>query len=140
MKNKLYRAGLLPYVIEDGVIKFMLMKPADTDRGGDSFQIAKGKIEAGETADDAAIREAEEELGLIRTNMKSFRFLGNYLGRTSIFIAEIQDKTRFLSPHFETGETAWMTLSQFGETGRSLHLDIIQDATRLIFSSDGKIL
>lgn len=132
MHGKLYRAGLLPYIVESGTVKFLLMKPSDAKYGGEEFQIAKGKIEQGETPEDAAIREAEEELGLVRSNIMNVEYLGNYLGRTSVYIAEIKDKTLFGEPCFETGDTVWMTLPEFDLVGRSLHLHILQDATRTI--------
>jgi 8-oxo-dGTP pyrophosphatase MutT (NUDIX family) len=133
MKNKLYRAGLLPYIIEDGEIKFLFMKPADFRYGGDAFQIAKGKIEDGETGEAAAIREAEEELGLIRGNIDNPIFIGEYLGRTSIFIARVFEKTKFNHPHFETSETSWMTFDQFQVEGRNLHVTIVQTAARAAY-------
>lgn len=132
MKGKLYRAGLLPYVIEDGVVRFLFMKPADSRYGGEQFQIAKGKVEDGETSQQAAIREASEELGLIPSNVHPLIFLGEFLGRTSVFVAEVKDKFLFGVPHFETSETAWMTVSEYQSNGRMLHLPIVQDAARVV--------
>lgn len=133
MKNKLYRAGLLPYVVEGGKIKFLFMKPADFRYGGDAFQIAKGKIEDGETSEIAAIREAEEELGLIRSNIDNPIFIGEYLGRTSFFIARVIDKNKFNPPHFETGETIWMALDEFQHEGRYIHIPIVEAALRTAY-------
>lgn len=133
MKGKLYRAGLLPYVIENGEVKFLFMRPADARYGGDRFQIAKGKIEEGETAEEAAIREASEELGLVSDNVERLTFLGQFLGRTSFYIAAIKDKSLFNAPHFETDITEWMTLSEFQQNGRALHTPIVQDALRAIY-------
>lgn len=132
MTGKLYRAGLLPYIVEDGIIRFLLMKPSDAKYGGEEFQIAKGKIEDGETAEQAAIREAEEELGLVASNITGVELLGTYLGRTEFFIAEVSDKYLFNEPCFETGETCWLTLQEFDLIGRSLHLTILKDAMRAI--------
>lgn len=132
MKGKLFRAGLLPYVIENDRVKFLLMKPSDARFGGPEFQIAKGKIEQGETEEEAAVREAEEELGLIRSNIGPVEFLGNYLGRTSMFITEVKDRSKFNKPHFETSETVWLSLPEFDIIGRKLHLHVIQEATRTI--------
>lgn len=132
MKGKLYRAGLLPYIVENETVKFLLMKPADERYGGPHFQIAKGKIEDGESDAQAALREAEEELGLIQSNIHSVEFLGNYLGRTSMFIAAVKDKALFNEPHFETSETIWLSLSEYDAIGRKLHLHVLQDAVRTI--------
>ena len=132
MNGKLYRAGLIPFIVENGTVKFLLMKPSDAKYGGEEFQIAKGKIEKGESPEEAAIREAEEELGLVQSNIMNMSYLGNYLGRTSVFIAEIKDKHLFGTTCFETADTIWMTLAEFDLVGRSLHLHILQDATRAI--------
>lgn len=133
MKGKLYRAGLLPYVIEDGVVKFLFMKPADHRYGGDRFQIAKGKVEDGETSEQAALREASEELGLVVGNIHPPMFLGEFLGRTSFYMAAVKDKTLFTEPHFETSETEWLSLSEYQHVGRALHLSIVQDAARAVY-------
>lgn len=128
MKGKLYRAGLLPYLFDKGELKFLTMKPADQRYGGDRFQMAKGKIEPGESASDAALREASEELGLRKRNIRDLTFLGTFLGRTSVFLAGVKDVTDFGEPHFETAETAWLTLSEFEQQGRSLHTPILREA------------
>lgn len=125
MNHKIYRAGLLPYVIKDGVVRFLFMKPSDPRFGGEMFQIAKGKIEDGETTQDAAIREASEELGLIPDNIKRIDLLGEFLGRTTIYTAEIIDESKFNPPHFETSETRWMSLTDFLQHGRKLHQYIV---------------
>ena len=133
MKGKLYRAGLLPYVIENNELKFLFMKPADSRYGGDRYQIAKGKVEEGETSEQAAIREATEELGLVETNISDTTFLGEYLGRTSFYLARVFDKVLFNSPHFETSDTAWLTLAEYQANGRELHIPIVQEAARTVY-------
>lgn len=132
MKSKLFRAGMLPYIIEGGVVKFLFMKPADIRYGGDKFQIAKGKIEDGETKEGAALREAFEELGLLPENIGEPVFLGDFLGRTSIYIVSVKDKSNFGTPHFETAETAWLSVSEFQVVGRGLHIPLVQDAVRVV--------
>jgi len=139
--NKIYRAGLIPFIKNGNDIKIMLMKPSNPKYGGDRFQIAKGKIDPGETTKEAAIREAEEELGLFQVNVIRIEKLGNFLGRMTIYVAEMKDKDLFGMPHFETGETAWMTVSEFQEFGRTLHRPLILAAERLIgemLSDDGE--
>lgn len=133
MNVKIYRAGLLPYVIECGEVKFLFMKPSNPRYGGDRFQIAKGKIETGETPEVAAIREASEELGLVPTNIGPTTFLGEFLGRTSFFIAPVLDRDNFNTPCFETSETAWLSLDEFDISGRTLHLPIIRAALMEIY-------
>ena len=55
-------AGGIPYVIENGVYKVALIKMRRTHF--DSWEIAKGKLEIGETPLQAARREIQEEMGV----------------------------------------------------------------------------
>jgi len=131
-KKKIYRAGVIPYIIEDGQLQMMFMKPSKTKYGGSDFQIAKGKYEEGETAVEAGMREAKEELGLFGGNVEHLDELGVFMGRTTVFIAAIKDKDMFGEPHFETAKTKWMTPEQFQQEGRGLHKPVVKAATRKI--------
>ena len=62
------RAGIVPYFIDNNQIYVYLMIPSDPAYGGTEPQIAKGRVEE-EGEEEAAIREGEEELGLIRANI-----------------------------------------------------------------------
>ena len=131
-KEKVYRAGVIPYYIKDDNVEMLFMKPSDPKFGGSDFQIAKGKKEDGESDEEAAFREASEELGLFKGNIIDKHDLGNFLGRTRIYIAEIKDKDMFGDPHFETGEVKWMTPKEFDKEGRTLHRPIVKAAARWI--------
>ncbi len=132
--SKINRAGLIPYFInENKEHEMFFMKPSDPDYGGPDFQIAKGKVDPGETAKEAAIREAKEELGLFEGNIVGdVVYVDKFLVRTDIFICEIKDPELFGIPHYETGDTKWMTESEFLETGRVLHRPVVQAAMRVI--------
>lgn len=132
MKPKIYRAGIIPYVYEDDELKMLFMRPSNPDFGGDVFQIAKGKYEEGENAEDAALREGSEELGLFSGNIKQLHALGTFLGRTEFFLAEIKDKDMFGDPHFETKEVQWMVPKQFYKEGRDLHKPVVKAAVRFL--------
>jgi len=41
-KEVVYRAGVIPYFIENDEIKMLFMKPSKEKFGGNKFQIAKG--------------------------------------------------------------------------------------------------
>jgi 8-oxo-dGTP pyrophosphatase MutT (NUDIX family) len=125
--RKAPRAGLIPYYIENDEIYFMLMKPSDSRYGGDEFQLAKGKVEEGETSYVAAYREAYEELGLLRRNMREQEYLGCYLGYTEVYYSEIIDKDDFTETTYETSETTWMTLDEFLKCGRGIHKKIFRE-------------
>lgn len=133
-RKKIYRAGFIPYIIEDGDIKMLFMKPSDTKYGGDEFQIAKGKIEQDEDSEHAALREAHEELGLLLENTTGGVFhVGNFLGRTEIYVAKIADKDLFESPCYETECTSWLTIDEFIKVGRKLHHPVVEAVVDLIF-------
>lgn len=131
-KKKINRAGLIPYLKEGDEILMLFMKPSKPKYGGDVFQIAKGKQEPEEKIKDTAIREAQEELGLFTGNVTEVTRIGEFLGRTTIFIAEVEDQDAFGDPHFETSETKWMTLEEFLKEGRDLHRPVVKAAHRKI--------
>jgi len=130
--SKINRSGIIPYHIEEGEIKILFMRPADPKFGGDSFQIAKGKHEDGETAEEAALREGREEVGLFRGNIENIHSLGKFLGRTDIFVIKINDPEMFGDPDHETKETRWMTPGEFQTEGRGLHKPVVKAAVRFI--------
>jgi len=131
-KQKIYRAGVIPFYVADGEIKMMFMKPSNPKFGGDYFQIAKGKQEQGETDKETAFREAGEELGLFSGNILHKYDLGNFLGRTRIYLAEIKDPDMFGDPDEETGAVEWMSPEEFAKSGRELHRPVIKAAVRWI--------
>lgn len=133
MTEKIFRAGMIPYVILDGEIHMMFMKPSDTTYGGDAYQIAKGRQEdENEKFISTAIREAKEELGLVQKNIKNIDDLGFVLGRTRLFICEVLDKDNFIEPHFETESVIWMTEREFMQFGRDIHISVIRTAIEFI--------
>lgn len=131
-KKILYRAGMIPYVVEGNEVKMLFMKPSDTMYGGDSFQMCKGVIEDFEDTRSAAIREAEEELGLTKDNTMCVMELGVFLGRTTVFICKVKNKEDFIEPHYETDEVKWMSCQEFVREGRELHREIVQLAEQVI--------
>jgi 8-oxo-dGTP pyrophosphatase MutT (NUDIX family) len=134
-RKLVHRAGLIPYIVEDGEIKMMFMKPTEAvaEWSGDTFQIAKGKIEEDdESAMHAAIREASEELGLFRGNIILTEEVGVFMGRTTVFVSKVKDQNMFGLPSFETSDTRWMTEAEFLDEGRILHHSVIQASVRLI--------
>lgn len=137
--KKVYRAGLICYHIgpPNDNIYMLFMRPANP-HGGHDFQCCKGKIEKGETSLQAAIREAKEEVGLFVPNMiNEPQHLGNFLGRTEMYIVEIKDSTMFGDTCDETEETIWWTPDDFYEMGRTLHIPIVKAAERLIKKQHG---
>lgn len=131
-KKKTKRSAIIPFHITENEIQMLFMKPADPKYGGATFQIAKGKHEDGESAEEAGLREGQEELGLFRGNIDYLHELGKFLGRTDVFVAKITDPDMFGEPHFETDETRWMTPKEFHAEGRDLHKPVVKAAVRFI--------
>jgi len=132
-KKVVYRAGVIPYIINgDGVPIMMFMRPSDSEYGGDLFQLAKGKVDDGETSLVAALREAKEELGLFIGNVIFTEELGVFMGRTTVFLAKVKKKDMFGEPSFETSDVKWMSLDEFMDEGRDLHKPVVQAAMRRI--------
>lgn len=139
MRKRVYRAGMIPFFRkENGDIVMNFMVPTDTEYSGDKPQFCKGRVEDGENHEDAAVREAHEELGLKESNVKWFYYMGQYLGYTHMYICEVENMEDFDDPHYETDYTVWLTLPEFEEKGRELHRPVIREAYNefLIMSED----
>lgn len=137
--RKAPRAGFIPYYIDDGILYAMFMKPSDPKFGGDKFQIAKGKIDAGENAEFAGKREACEELGLKLDNLETSEYLGTFLGYTELYYGRIMDKDDFNPFHYETGETMWMDVNIFAKVGRGLHIPIIKHFASVVANYESSL-
>jgi len=140
MREKVYRAGLIPVYINPNNIEqsiMMFMIPSDQKYGGCSPQIAKGQIENGEQPDEAALREAHEELGLNEPNIYQLIDCGMWLGRTHMFVALVYsaDIEKFDTPHYETQSTMWLTIDQFKSQGRDIHIPVVEQLFNLILST-----
>lgn len=129
------RAGLIPYLKgEDGVYRYLMMVSSNAKFGGPRPMISKGKIEDGEGTLECAIREAEEELGLVRENMTEEPFLladervvlrsGAY--NLTVYAAGIRDRWNFEKWCDETEFTTWMTMESFREKGRRDHVKYVE--------------
>ena len=140
-KVLIYRAGTVPYIVENGQVLMMFMRPSNTEFGnGEYFQIAKGRVEGDEDMQTAAIREAKEELGLFMGNVSLIEEVGTFMGRTTVFLAKIKSRDMFGLPDEETADTAWMTLEQFLADGRDLHKPVVAAVHRQICRSEEKEL
>lgn len=132
------RGGAIPYIIEDGEIKMMFMKPSDPKFGGEAFQVAKGKIDKGEDIRTGSFREASEELGLFMGNIDREHKLGKFLGKIHVYLCRVKDKELFGDPDYETGAVTWMTLDEFMADGRDIHRPIVQAAHRWITRNENE--
>ena len=131
------KAGLIPYYFdhEQMRFKYLMMISSDPAFGGEKPMISKGGIEIGESEEEGALREAEEELGLIRSNLKSFYFLKKIVERNSsltFFAGEVISPSNFGPFHYETGSTHWMTLDEFIRDGREDHHHLVSELENLL--------
>lgn len=135
------RAGFIPYVYENGVPLYYFMTPSDAKFGGDQPSLAKGRVDDGETVKQAAVREAEEELGLKRSNIKhetiQLAWKGKIRGQKEsytmvIYMGEVKDKEDFNAHDHETGSTHWLTVKEFAKQGRESQVKIVKAAERLL--------
>lgn len=133
--EKRARAGLIPFLRgDDGVLRYLMMVSSDPKFGGPRPMISKGKIEDGETPLEAAVREAEEELGYKQRNARG-AILPIFDGRQelysgayhlTVFGVEIQDRYDFDKWCDETEFTTWMTLESFKAKGRKDHVKFVE--------------
>lgn len=136
LSDGISRAGVIPYYVKDGEVQMYFMQPSCEKYGGPDFQVCKGRIDPGENAKEAALREGFEELGLLEENILKLWYLGEFLKKNFFYVCKIKDPDNFGQPHFETGATCWMTLDQYIETGRPLHKGVVQSAHRLIMKKE----
>ena len=135
MKTVRTKAGFIPYFHNGVNYEYLMMVSSDPKFGGDKPMISKGGVEIDETVKEGALREAEEELGLRRHNLKSFFFFHEKNFKTHqlfVYAGEVKSKDDFAKPHFETEYTVWMTKAEFIENRRRDHRIFIEQLEFLL--------
>lgn len=140
-----YKAGLIPYVIQNNEIKMLFMVPSDQNFGGNKPCIAKGGDEPGETPKQTAIRECKEELGLEESSFKDiFKVSESILTgldltyKFYVYAGELKEIPTKINFGWEVGTVHWLTLDEYKQYGRENQLPIIQQAYNLIKSKTKK--
>ncbi|MFA5396712.1 MAG: NUDIX domain-containing protein [Methanogenium sp.] len=116
--NSSKRSASIIYCVESDKIYVLLVKPSNIEFGGPDWQIPKGLIDLGESEHNAAIREAEEEAGLVLSNIDSTDFLMrmNYI---SVFAIKVKNRKNFKQHDYEIAETKWFSLTESFKVIRS---------------------
>ena len=118
-KKKIIRAGIIPFFINGKKLEMLFMKPSDPKYGGTQWQIAKGEIDEGESPIKAAFREANEELGLLKSNVDKTFNVGNFYNNAfHLFAVTVKSKKKFAKFGEETGAVRWMNWGEIYTEGR----------------------
>ncbi|HLW73073.1 MAG TPA: NUDIX domain-containing protein [Candidatus Babeliales bacterium] len=72
--KQLYSAGIITYTTDDDTILYLLLR-----YGAGHWDLPKGKIEPGETKEEAALRELMEETGLTAVINENFEESVHYI-------------------------------------------------------------
>lgn len=127
------KAGIIPFIIEDGQVYMMFMESSDAEFGGPDPMIAKGHVDPGESFAITAMREGFEELGLKPSNCANPRLAwkGELSGMDNhyefhVYTVQVRNKTDFGTPHFETKAVHWLTPKEFASKGRPSQNHIVQ--------------
>ena len=142
--EKRARAGLIPYLRDkDGNLSYLMMVSSDPKFGGPRPMISKGKIEHGETKPEAAVREAEEELGFKIRNARGKLIevadervvLHSAAYDLTIFGVEIMDRYDFDKWCDETDYVLWLTSKEFRLKGRKDHVKYVERLENIVRTS-----
>lgn len=130
---------MIPFCVENGIIQMLFMKSSNAAYGGSAPMIAKGHVDPGESFETAGVREAEEELGIRKSNIKEVHlgWSGELSGELDhyefkVYTAEVRNKTDFDTPCYETKSVHWMTLKEFAAQGRKSHRAIVRKVHAVI--------
>ena len=127
------RGGVIPYFKNGDEIEMMFYISSDPAYGGPKFQIGKGHIDNPSDIEGEAIREANEELGLKKSNIKrcDLAIKDKITGMAGtyefyLFVAEVFNKDDFDKFGEEASEVGWLTMTKFKEIGRESQLTLVE--------------
>lgn len=122
------RGAIIPYCIINDKVYVALMKPSDPRYGTDSFQIAKGLRENNESIRQTAIREGEQELGLVIPKDIQLLWDNKKMGMTYFYV-KVQHQTLHPLPNedgiMETAEARWFNIEEAQNIIRSWQKPVI---------------
>lgn len=141
---KEYKAGLIPYYEDDdGDIVMLFMISSDPKFGGSRPMPSKGGVDKGETAKEAAIREAFEELGLEPSNIEHVKFVkSESYGYVNIeqqqvdvtvewYYGRMKNPTQLVAHGYETSKVVRMTADEYAKRGRVVDRGLVHQVSDL---------
>jgi 8-oxo-dGTP pyrophosphatase MutT (NUDIX family) len=104
-------ASIIFHIDNEKVIHVLLVRPSDPLYGGPDFQIVKGILDRKESSMTAAEREAEEEAGLVKSNLLWTQYIATF-GFCDLYALEVKSMEGFNPPDYEIAETKWFSLTE----------------------------
>jgi 8-oxo-dGTP pyrophosphatase MutT (NUDIX family) len=139
MPEKVVKDKVLVYVVRDGCL--LVFRHTDYSDEEVGIQVPAGSIRAGESPEDAALREATEETGL--TQFKIVRKLGEAEYDISPYRYEIQHRHVFHLDLLEETPERWASQEDHDGQGGPTHFEcfwIPLEAAHILQSGQGALL
>lgn len=139
MAEKVVKDKVLVYVVRAG--RLLVFRHADYSYEEVGIQVPAGSIRAGESPEDAALREASEETGL--TQFKIVRKLGEVEYDISPYRFEIQHRHVFHLELLEKAPERWASQEDHDGQGEPTHFEcfwIPLEAAHILQSGQGALL
>lgn len=109
--EKTVRKAVRTYIIKDE--KIVVLKYKNDNNKNGFYDIPGGKIEEGETPQQAAIREIKEETGLIVDELKlKGKMIIEYPNKIFDFVVFTADKCNGVPQEFEDNTSEWIEISE----------------------------
>lgn len=127
-----FKAGVIPFVRENGIIRGLFVISSDPKFGGTDPAIIKGGPDEGETPRETALREMTEEVGIPQSLVADAEeiFVGEIKGllasyKMHVFAVELKSKPDVHVDGVEIASAVWMSIEEFMIKGRESQRKIV---------------